>query len=252
MLNRFIPIFLSLIFFTGWETIVFNPRYFFAALAIIVAALLFLAVKINKLRVKDRDFWLLLTPCLFLVSLTTVFLLFLNYNWTKHLLIILTAAACYYFLNYLYNLINRITNYRPLSLESASSFFNVVSYLFLGVSVYGLINLLNLSLWILALAVIAVTFILTYQFFWINKIDENSILSASILVSIIMIEFFWALSIFPVSHFISGLSLAIIYYVIINLSLLHFIEKLNRKAVRLYLAVGLICIFIILLSAQWL
>lgn len=252
MFNRLIPILLSLIFLAGWEVLIFYPPSFFIVLAAIIILLILLALKLNRFRLKDKDFWLLLTPCLSLVIFTTNFLLFLNYKWLQHIVVFLVIIVSYYFLTYLYYFLCRITNYTPLSLESSSSYFDTVSYLFLGIVVYGLINLLNLKLWYLAIVIIIVTFILTYQFFWINKISERNNLFASILISILMIEFFWSISFFPVAHFISGLALAIIYYVIINLSLVNFLEKLNKKIINLYLSVGLVCIFVILLSAKWL
>jgi len=146
----------------------------------------------------------------------------------------------------------QITKYTPLSLESSSSYFNIISFLFLSISFYGLMNLLNLRIWYLAILLIVATFILTYQFFWINKINERQNFLISVLMSIILVEFFWSISFLPVSHFISGLSLAIIFYVLINILLLHFLDKSDKKTVTRYLAVGLICIFIILLSARWL
>jgi len=115
-----------------------------------------------------------------------------------------------------------------------------------------LINFLDLKLWYLGLLIIIITFILTYQFFWISKIDEKNNVFASLLLSILMIEFFWSMSFFPVSHFISGLALAIIYYVVTNLSLYYFLDKLDKKTIKIYLTIGIGCLLIILLSAKWL
>ena len=221
MFNRFIP------------SIIFFPQYFYAAAVIITSALIILLLKLNKFNFKSKDFWLLAAPCLLLVFFTTLFLLFLNYQAVKHAVIIVIAALNYYFVFYLYYFLCRITKYTPLSLESLSSYFNVISFLFLGISFYGFINFLNLKVWYLAVLLIIITFILTYQFFWINKIGERQNFLASVLVSILLVEFFWSISFLPVSHFISGLSLTIIYYVLINTLLLHFLGKFDKKIIKM-------------------
>jgi len=252
MFNKFIPLVTSLVLFIGWEIMIFSPKYFFIIVAVLMVSLIILLLRLNKFDFKSKDFWLLATPTLLLALFTTLFLLFLNYSIVKHIVIIVIAVVNYYFITYLYYFLCRITRYTPLSLESSSSYFNIITYLFLGVVVYGLINLLNLKIWYLAILLIVVTFILTYQFFWINKIHERQNFLISVLVAILLVEFFWSISFLPVSHFISGLSLAIIYYILTNILLLHFLEKFDKKILRRYLSVGLICIFVILLSAQWL
>ncbi len=252
MFDRLIPFLSSIALLIGWEVLMSWPKYFLFSIAAVIIVYLSLLLKLNKWRIKDKDFWLLATPGFGLVIFTTTFLLFLSSNWGKQIVIILVCVASYYFVSYFYYFLRRITSYTPLSLEQTSSYFNIISYLFLAVSLYGFINLLNLKLWYLALLMIAVTAVLTYQFFWINKIEERQNLFASILVSVLMVEYFWAISFFPISHFISGLSLAIIYYTVVNLSLAHFLDKLEKKVARWYLTVGIVCLFVILLSARWL
>ncbi|PIT94061.1 hypothetical protein COU00_01005 [Candidatus Falkowbacteria bacterium CG10_big_fil_rev_8_21_14_0_10_43_11] len=252
MFDRLIPFLSSLVIFAGWESIIFFPSYFSVIAPILILSFFVLLLKLNKFRVKDKDFWLLLTPGFFLVVLFTVWLLFLSAGYLQQITVILVTAASYYFTSYLYYFLCRITNYTSLSLEKTSSYFSVINYILLSVSLYGFINLLNLKLWYSALAVIAVTFILCYQFFWINKIDERHNFFACIVICLLSTEFFWAISFLPVSHFISGLTMGIIYYVVVNLTLAHFLEKLDKKIVRWYLSVGLICLFALLLSARWL
>jgi len=252
MFDRLIPFLSSFVLLAGWELLLSFPRYFVFTVTATIVVFFALLLKLNKWRIKDKDFWLLATPGLSLVSLTTAFLLFLSNYWGRQAVIVLISVASYYFVSYFYYFLCRITSYTPLSLEQTSSYFNIISYLGLGISAYGFINLLNLKLWHLALIVIAATAVLTYQFFWINKIEERQNLFASILISVLMAEYFWAISFFPVSHFISGLSLAIIYYAVINLSLANFLDKLEKKVARWYLTVGVVCLFVILLSARWL
>jgi len=252
MFNRYIPLIISAVLFFGWEIIIFFPKNFLITAAVIIILSTVLLLRLNKFNFKSKDFWLLASPCLFLILSASIFLLFLNYLAVKHSVVIILSVISYYFASYFYYFLCRITKYTPLSLESSSSYFNVISFLFLSISFYGFINLLNIKMWYPAVLLILAVFILTYQFFWINKVGERNNFLISTLVSVLMAEFFWSISFLPISHFISGLSLTIIYYVLINILLLHFLEKFDKKTVIKYFAIGLICIFVILLSARWL
>jgi len=252
MFNRLITTILPIILFVAWEILIRWPSAFFYVFFTVVILSLSATLRLSDFRIKRKDTWLLLAPIILLVIFNTIFLLFLNNIWLQQAVALIMAVACYYFLRYLYSFLHQITAYKPLSLETSSTYFIIVSYLFLGISIYGFMNFLNTRLWYLAIILVAVTFLSSYQIFWINKINDKQNLFASILLSMLMVEFFWSVSFFPVSHFISGLGLAIIYYVIINLSILYFLEKIDKKTVRMYLTIGLSCLFIILLSARWL
>ncbi len=250
--ERLIPLIISLALLVGWEIIIFLPTYYFATTGVILTACLALLLRLNQFKFKNKDFWLLSFPAIILIFSTSLFLLFLNYSAVKQVVVIFVAMAIYYFTTYLYYFLRQITRYTPLSLESSSSYLNIVSFLFLSIASYGLINLLNLKMWYLAVLLLLASFFLTYQFFWINKITERQNFLISVLTAVLTVEFFWSVSFLPVSHFISGLTLGIMYYVLINITLLHFLEKFDKNIARRYLSVGIICIFVILLSARWL
>jgi|GEM_PF-1197836 len=252
LFDRFIPLIISSSLFIAWELIIFYPSKFvvFALLAMLI--LFALVFKLNNFKLADKDFWLLSSPGLLLGVGATVFTLFLSERLLQHLLALAAAVFCYYFLSYLYYFLRQITNYVPLSLERISSYFNFIIYFLLSVSIFGFINFLNLKPWYLTLFLMVATFILSYQFFWINKINERQSFFSAVIFSVLQAEFFWAISFFPISHFISGCCLAVLYYVFINLILLHWLEKLEPKILRHYVTLGIMCLLLVLLSARWL
>jgi len=180
------------------------------------------------------------------------FLLFLNTPWLSHLLAISIAATLYWYLSHVYRFLFEITRYQPLALERFASYLSLVNIGFLAIAGYGFMNFVNTRWWQVALLLALAVFITTYQFLWVNKIDEQHNVFASLLVTIIIVEFFWSISLFPVSHFISGFALALLYYVVSHLTLLHFLHKLERRVVATYAGIGSLCVLAILLSAQWL
>ncbi|MDP3900284.1 MAG: hypothetical protein Q8Q23_04350 [bacterium] len=251
MFARFIPIIISLTTFIAWEFLILKPQSFFYSLAVVAAACV-LVLHFNSYQIFDKNFLLLIIPVVCLEIFTTLYFIFLNNIYLQHGIAVLAATGLFYYYTYLYYFLRRITSYKPLTLESASSYSSVVSYLFFSTIIFGLMIFLNMRSWYLALIVIIVTFFSAYQFFWINKIEQRLCFFASIVVSVVMVEFFWSITFFSVTHFISGLSLAIIYYIILNLTLLYLLERLDKKVLQTYLSIGLSCVAIILLSAKWL
>jgi len=251
-MNRFIPIIISILIFFFWEIIIFLPKNFLSIFVLIICVFFGLLFKLNKFKIKNKDFWMMSISPFFFTLFFTVFLLFLNRVFLQHALAVVAALFLWMQLKHFYNFFFQITLYRPLALESFSAYLNTAAFLYFSISVYGLINFLNLQVYYLALLLVAVSFILTYQFFWINKIDEQNNLFASILTSILTVEIFWSMSFFPISHFVVGLALTIVYYVITNMTLLHFLNKLDKRLVKIYILIGVSCLLTILLSAKWL
>ena len=252
MINKLIPIIAPVSVFIAWEAIIASPKLFSSGLIAVAMILFILLLKLNNFKIKSKDFWLLSIPPFFFALFLTMFVLFLNSTFLQHFLVLVGAVSLYFYLRHFYNFLFQIARYKPLSLEGFSSYFSIISFLLFVISSYGLINFLNIKLYYLALAVIVASFILSYQFFWINKIDEQHNLFASILMSILAVEFFWSMSFFPISHFVVGFALAITYYVFTNLTLMHFLGKLDKRLVKIYISLGVFCVLIILLSAKWL
>jgi hypothetical protein len=252
MFNKLIPLGVAAVSFIAWEAALAVPQRFWASFFVFAAAFFFGFSKLYNFHVRDKTCWLLAVPPFFLLFGFGVLSLFLTFAWLAHVVIIIGAVAVYFYLRNVYTFLFDITRYRTLSLERFSSYSSVVSFVCTAIAAYGFVNFLNTPVWYAALAVAVAAFILSYQFFWVNKIDEQHTLFAGLLVTILAVEFFWAISFFPITHFISGLALGIMYYVVINLTLLHFLDTLERKLTTTYLAIGSACVLAILLSAKWL
>jgi len=199
MFNKFIPIIIAAASFIIWEAVIADPKNFWYSLAVFLVVFVSGFLKLHGFKTAHKkEAWLLAAPPFFLAAFAGVMLLFLNVPWVAHALTFAVAAAVYIYLARIYTFLFAITRYQPLALERLSSFMAVASFAFAGIAAYGCMNFLNASLWQTALAVAAVSFVLTYQFLWVNKIDEQQNVFASLLVTILLVEFFWAISFFPV------------------------------------------------------
>lgn len=238
--------------FAGWQVIVWQPALFMPAAGSIVAFSAGGLWLYNRFRRGSKSFWLLITPPAAIIMATTFFLLFLRYPWLQVLIAVGVTAALIGYLNALRAFLFHISSYRPLTLETYTLYFAIATYSMAAVVAFGVMNFLQVPAWQSALGAAAVTYGLSYQYLWINKIDEPHALFGSVLLAIVMVELLWAMSFFSVSHFVTGFSLTVIYYAVLNLSLLHFLETLEQKIMRLYIGIGILSVVAMLLSAKWL
>jgi hypothetical protein len=68
---------------------------------------------------------------------------------------------------------------------------------------------------------------------------------------LILVELFWSISFLPFNYNITGLILAVCYYVIIGLVKNHLLGKLDAAKVKMYLILGGVSLFLIMLTARW-
>ena len=141
--------------------------------------------------------------------------------------------------------------YEVFSIENISSYINWLTFFLLAATVYGLASFLNLPISWLVLIMISLTSLLVYQIIWANKIELMPSLPYILISCLILVELFWSISFLPFNYNISGLSLAICYYVVIGLVKNHLLLKLDAAKVKMYLILGSISLLLILSTAKW-
>jgi hypothetical protein len=136
-------------------------------------------------------------------------------------------------------------------LENISHFINLLSSFFIYTSVFAFYVLSVTRLrWLIA-SLFLITAILAWQTLWINKISKMRMRYLPWLMALIIVELFWVCHYWPTGFYVNGLILVVIYYVMINLSRLYFLDTLNKKYILKYLISSSLIIFLILLTAQW-
>jgi hypothetical protein len=136
-------------------------------------------------------------------------------------------------------------------LENLSFYSSIISVFFFSSSLFGLQSLLNLDLWILALAGIPFYFISPLQVFKGAQIPFNSGLPYIIAIALACTELLWALSNLPLNFIILGLMHSIFYYLSAGLARLHLLGRTNKTSLKMYLGFGLGCFTVLLLLSRW-
>ena len=250
--NRLIPIIAPALILAGLELFFLKPQFVYFIFIFLVLVIIGATWKIiGKSLVNIEARWLyLLTPLSFLTS-GVFFLMFLERPWARHLLALSLAIFCGVFLENIFVYIYEHAKYQINSLENVSNYLNLASMFLFNSSLFGFSVFLNIALWKLSLISFVITFALTFQTIWINKINIRAAPIQISVICLVLFELFWAVSFLPTAFYVNGLIIAISFYLMNNLMRLHLLDSLNKKVIRRYFILCSLIIFFILLTAQW-
>lgn len=252
LLKRLIPIITPIIIFAAMEMLFLWPSliYFFIVGMILVLGLATWQIIGKGLVHTEARWFYLLTPISFLVS-GIIFILFLEQAWVKHTLALALSFFLGVFLENIFSYIYRHEKYQANSLENISNYLNLTSVFFLNASLFGFALFLSLPLWELSLISLVISFILTFQTIWINKIRPAAAWLHIIVICLILFEVFWTLSFLPTAFYVNGLVMTAAFYFTNNLTRLNLTGRLSKTLLVRYCVLCAIILLVVLLTAKW-
>jgi len=250
ILRRIILLLVPALWILGMEMLKNFQDYWWIICLVIFLQLILTIWYLGKFKFNKIFVNLAILPALFAFC-SFVFILFLIDSLVFHLVIILSAIILYLLLKQ-YNLyFNFPFKYQPYSLESLSLYLSLISAYFLFSSCFGSLILLQLNFWLLLGIIVFVMGLITYQFFWIHKINFSRSWLFVAIILIVLVESFVAVSFFPTSYYVNGFVLTTFYYLMLGLSKYSLSHGLTKKRVASYLIVSGICLAAVLFTAQW-
>ena len=250
-LNRLLPLFIPLVIYTLDEMYFFYPKLIYAA-AILINLLIFFAVwQFCAVSQVDKQWWNYLILPAVMSAAVVAYSVFLSSKLIIQLLFVSNLVFLYFYSRHIYYYLLNPSAYEVFSIENISSYINWLSFFLISATIYGLQSFLNLPIFRLALILLAATALIVYQIIWVNKIELEKGLPYILISCLILVELCWAISFLPFNYNISGLSLAICFYVVIGLIKNNLLDKLDVKKVRMYLIIGSASLFLILFTAKW-
>lgn len=248
--KKILPYFIAVILVSFYElSINYYASWLWWLLGINIFIILAVLV-LNNFHFNKETLGFVLTP-LMLSNAVFGFLLFQENITVKHTIIFIICFLNWIFLNNLSVFYYNYKAYFVYSLENISGFINIIALFFLYVSVYAFYILSISQLRWLMLLVFVATLALTWQTLWVNKVNSQRTRFLPWVSAIMLTEIFWVCHYWPTSFYVNGLMLIIIYYVVINLGRLYFLDTLTKKNTLRYLISSCIIIAVILATAQW-
>lgn len=266
MLFKLNSILLSIIFAIALEVSVFRENWFFGVLVFLITfSVLMVWPFARKIRFLAIPFFL---------SIGSLNLLILIDNPVEKHIFILLASLAYY--------VSLIGAYR-LKLydcdQTAQGMVNLATFaagFFWFVSNYGWYLNFQIGAWVLVLTFIGSTFFIGLPSLMISqrsclklkvrgakkqetqkeiikcaKKGEETVLFLSVILSFVMGEVIWGLSLWPFAYLTTGVVALIIYFVLWDVVRRYILSTLSLKTVFLNVVLALIAVAGILYSAQW-
>lgn len=249
--NRHLPLLIPLLVLFLQEIFFFQPRLIYATALLAVLLIFFAVWQFCRASKIDSRWWnFLILPAL-MPAAVMAYSIFMNSQFVIQLLFILNLIFLYLYLRQSYYYLLKPLGAEVFSPENTSAYVNWLVFFLLASTLYGLASFLNLPIAWLALIMMVITALLVYQLIWENKIELRQGLPYVLIVCLILVELFWSISFLPFNYNIAGLSLAIGYYIITGLAKNHLLDKLDATRIKMYLMLGLISLFLVLLTAKW-
>lgn len=251
-LNRLLPLLAPLAVYGLAEIYFFHPKLIYAAAAAINLLIFFTVWRFCAASQIDRQWWnYLILPAATLTAVMA-YSVFLNSKAVIQLLFVLDSVFLYFYLRYIYYYLLKPGSYKAFSLENISSYISWLSFFFLSATVYGLQSFLNFPIFQLALVILAAAALISYQVVWANKIEFRKALPYLLISCLVLVELGWSIFFLPFNYNVSGLLLAICFYVTSGLTKNRLLGRLDPAKIKMYLTLGLLSLFLILATARWL
>ena len=183
-------------------------------------------------------------------TLSSVALLYLIGLFYEQQVFIIMASLLYYL-----SLLgaSRLGNYEGdktargmnMAASSATIFFTYAS-------AYGLYLNFLVPLYILMIAYLVITLLVSYQHLVIIKKDSpRTVWIHSFLLALAMAEIIWTMNFWPFGYLTTGVIALILYYVLWDIIQSHFLDLFNPKRIITNTVVFSILIVLVLLSSKW-
>jgi len=252
LLERILPFFSSFLILLDFELTLLRPKLIYEFVGISFIIIFFTIFQFTGHNLKKKEFWHFLTISFFLIIATFLFLIFLETNLFKQLLIIFCTFLAWLYLENLFIFHRRSVFHQAYSIENISSYIGLFSAFLLYSSSFALRVFLLYPVWLLTILSAIITFILTYQNFWVHKIEFKKYQTYLIFLSLICAELIWAIFNLPTSYLVGGMIMTMVFYVLVNLSRLYILGSLEKKVISRYLTIAIFVIILLLATAQWL
>lgn len=199
----------------------------------------------------NKNFWHFLILPLLTTTAAWLCLIFFADTLYFHLVSVGVGLLLYFLINQYYLYFYVPFKYQPYSLESLSLYVSILAALFFSIACFGSLILLQIPTYWIALAMLVFFFLLTYQYFWINKYSWSKSWLFILVIVLLIVELFAVTAYLPTGYYVNSLILTVVYYLTLGISKQSLSENLSKKKISGFLIVGGLCLLLVLISARW-
>jgi len=227
------------------------PELLYIVLAVSIALTLVLTFFLKQPE-RNTPWWLLaILPVSFLLVITTY--ISLQPSWILiQLLFLVLAVFLFNYFKSVYYFWRRFDLFKEEDFNSIKAYGSFLVIFLSAADLYGLQSLLSLTVWPLFLAFMSIVLVIAYLNLTVEHDSLKTTWQFSTIITLLIAEMALVFVFLPLSYNVSGLSVGIVYYLLINLSRLYLQKALTPKKIKLYLIISYAGLAILLITARWL
>lgn len=231
----------SILFFLILEMIAYDDRWIFWLSFLLVGATLWGVIKILK------KFIFSAIPVVFAISATAMLYLIDSFA-QKNVFILLGSLIYYMALLGIFRLKFAPKDQTARGMIAASA---ATALFFFYSAAYGIYLNFSIPLWGLMGAFLAVTTLVSYEYFSIIRSDKKTVRTYSLILGMLMAEVAWMINFWPFGYLTTGAVTLIFYYLFWDLTQSHFLNTLSQKRLIANLLFFGAIVGLILATSRW-
>jgi len=250
LLVRISPVLIPIVYFFLLRALASHVhQWHWLLLASILLNLACFALLANKL--KRKRVWFILVYSSLFAALGFGYAFLLGSSSVLYIFMIVWSLIYLVYLESVFNYFYRTQRLFLIELKNISAYS---SLLMLFITVFVLTSLhifFGFAWWWALLIYAAIAFVLLFDRFLIQGFDHRTNFLYSGIISLVLVEVYGALMWWTVSAYVLAIVVATGYYLLSSLTLSAAIDKLSRKNIIQYVAVAVIVLILVLITARW-
>ncbi len=251
LLHRITPFIIALVIAAGSFLMVRELIQPLLASFLMVSLCAILFARLSRWNVHQFSFWFFVgTPIIFLSS-SFGFLLFLEQDIGRWLLLALTTILTFLFAEHIFAYLYAPPIYRPNAIEYLSLVIHLLTIFMMSVVGFGSRLFLQTPIWRLSTLFFLAALFIVYSTLWVSKVDAAAAKPYALCGALLSTELFAAILFLPSGMYTSAALITLFFYLFLGLSRAHVLNRLSVQVLRRYLSIASIWFFAIILTAIW-
>ncbi len=190
-------------------------------------------------------------PFLSLVISAFLIFIFIDRSLLRQIIVIVASILVYIDFLYLGLSVSGSTKYPPRALERIGSVLLALSAFFLFSVLFGWVTFLANIFWPTLILAAIISWVLGFESLFLNHRETAKVAFISLIIGVLLMEFFWVISLWPLGFLIKGWILTVIALNSLNIASDYLDKKFSPKKTLIRGVFSAILIILIMVLARW-
>lgn len=200
--------------------------------------------------ISKNFFMYCVTPVLFVFAVMG-FITLVEVEVVKHMSALGASFLIWLYMHALYLFNFNFEKYSDKSIENISNYTNLITFFLMGIILFAAYTLVAVPFWILVGVVVVVSFLIGTQWAWAAQVSSIKTLVYTMVITLMILELFWAIAFLPTDFYVAGFLLTVSYYVMWGILKSSVYAILTPKLLRRYLTVAVIATCVVVMTTVW-